>query len=207
MSGLDVKVLILDTQVYSNTGGQTSTATFTSQDAKMAAFGKTQPGKRERRKEIAQILMMHPHVFVSQTTPAHINHFYKAVMAANEFPGPAVVVCYTSCMPEHGVGDDRAAAQARLAVETRTFPLLLYDHRKGERLREGLSLQGNPALKEDWYSDPKSGQPFDFVAFARTEGRFARHFDDHGNPDEFLLLARQDRLENWRRLQELAGLR
>ena len=207
MSGLDIKVLILDTQVYSNTGGQTSTATFTSQDAKMAAFGKTQPGKRERRKEIAQILMMHPHVFVSQTTPAHINHFYKAVMAANEFPGPAVVVCYTSCMPEHGVGDDRAAAQARLAVETRTFPLLLYDPRKGERLREGLSLQGNPALKEDWYSDPKSGQPFDFVAFARTEGRFARHFDDHGNPDEFLLLARQDRLENWRRLQELAGLR
>jgi len=207
MSGMDIKVLILDTQVYSNTGGQTSTATFTGQDAKMAAFGKTQPGKRELRKEIAQILMMHPHVFVAQTTPAHINHFYKAVMAANEYPGPAVVVCYTSCMPEHGVGDDRAAAQARLAVETRTFPLLVYDLRKGERLREGLSLQGNPALKEDWYLDPKSGQPFDFVAFARTEGRFARHFDAAGRPAEFLLHAQQDRLENWHRLQELAGLR
>ena len=207
MSGMDIKVLVLDTQVYSNTGGQSSTATYTGQDAKMAAFGKAQPGKRELRKEIAQILIMHPNVFVAQTTAAHINHFYKAVLAANEYPGPAVVVCYTSCMPEHGVGDDRAAAQARLAVETRTFPLLVYDPRKGERLREGLSLQGNPALKEDWYVDPKTGKPLDFVTFAQTEGRFARHFDTEGNANEFLLRAQQDRLENWHRLQELAGLR
>ena len=87
MSGLDIKVLVLDTQVYSNTGGQTSTATFTGQDAKMAAFGKAQPGKREHRKELAQIGMMHPGVFVAQTTAAHANHFYKAVLAANEYPG------------------------------------------------------------------------------------------------------------------------
>jgi hypothetical protein len=45
------------------------------------------------------------------------------------------------------------------------------------------------------------------VSFARTEGRFARHFDGQGLPDEPLLLAQQDRLDNWRRLQELAGLR
>ncbi len=54
MSGLDIKVLVLDTQVYSNTGGQSSTATFTSQDAKMSAVGKAQSGKMERRKELAQ---------------------------------------------------------------------------------------------------------------------------------------------------------
>jgi pyruvate-ferredoxin/flavodoxin oxidoreductase len=207
MSGMDIKVLILDTQVYSNTGGQTSTATFTSQDAKMAAFGKAQPGKKEQRKEIAQILMMHPHVFVAQTTAAHVNHFYKSVMAANEFPGPAVVVCYTSCMPEHGVADDRAGAQARLAVDSRTFPLMIYDPRKGEKIRECLSLQGNPSMKEDWFTEPKSGQPVNFVTFAKTEGRFARHFDAGGNADENLQQAQAGRLENWRRLQELAGLR
>ncbi len=207
MSGLDIKVLILDTQVYSNTGGQTSTATFTSQDAKMASFGSAQPGKREHRKEIAQIIMMHPGVFVAQTTAAHINHFYKAVQAANDFPGPAVVVCYTTCQPEHGVADDRSSAQAKLAVETRTFPLLVYDPRKGEKIRECLSLQGNPAMKEDWYTDPKSSKPMDFVAFAQTEGRFARHFSSDGTPDEFMFRAQQDRLENWHRLQELAGLR
>jgi pyruvate/2-oxoacid:ferredoxin oxidoreductase beta subunit len=207
MSGLDIKVLVLDTQVYSNTGGQSSTATFTGQDSKMAQFGKAQPGKRERRKEIAQILMMHPGVFVAQTTAAHINHFYKSILAANEFPGPAVVVCYTACMPEHGIPDDRAGAQSKLAVESRTFPLLIFDPRKGERIRECLSLQGNPAMKEDWYKDPKTGQPLDFVSFARTEGRFARHFDAEGEPNEFLLRAQEDRLANWRRLQELAGLR
>lgn len=207
MSGMDIKVLILDTQVYSNTGGQTSTSTFTSQDAKMAAYGKAQPGKKEQRKEIAQILMMHPRVFVAQTTAAHINHFYKSVMAANEYAGPAVVVCYTSCMPEHGVADDRASAQARLAVDSRTFPMMIYDPRKGEKIRECLSLQGNPAMKEDWYTEPKTGKAVNFVAFAKTEGRFARHFDAEGNPNEVLQQAQAGRLENWRRLQELAGLR
>jgi pyruvate ferredoxin oxidoreductase beta subunit len=206
-SGMDIKVLVLDTQVYSNTGGQSSTATFTGQNAKMSAFGKAQPGKREHRKELAQIAMMHPSVFVSQTTPAHLNHFYRSVMEANAFPGPAVVICYAACMPEHGIADDRAVAQAKLAAESRAFPLLIYDPRKGERLRECLSLQGNPSVKEDWFKNSKSGEPLDFIAFARTEGRFARHFDSTGQPDEFLKLARQDRLENWHKLQELAGLR
>ncbi|MBI3665792.1 MAG: 4Fe-4S binding protein [Acidobacteria bacterium] len=207
MTGLDIKVLVLDTQVYSNTGGQTSTATFTGQNAKMSAIGKARPGKREHRKELAQIAMMHPGVYVAQTTAAHLNHFYRAIMAANEFPGPAIVICYASCMPEHGIPDNMAMAQAKLAVESRTFPVLIYDPRKGERLRDCLSLQGNPVVKEDWYENPKTGEPVDFVAFARTEGRFARHFNANGEPDEFVKLAQQDRLDNWHRLQELAGLR
>ncbi len=207
MSGLDIKVLVLDTQVYSNTGGQASTATFTGQDAKMGAGASAQPGKREMRKELAQIAMMHPHVFVAQTTAAHLNHFYKSVLAANEFPGPAVVICYASCMPEHGIADDHSAIQAKLAVESRTFPLMVYDPRKGERIREQLSLAGNPAAKEDWYLDPKTNQPVDFISFARTEGRFARHFDAEGRADEFLQRAQFDRLENWHKLQELAGVK
>ncbi len=207
MSGMDIKVLVLDTQVYSNTGGQTSTSTFTGQDAKMGAFGKTQSGKRELRKDLGQILMMHPGVFVAQTTAAHANHFYKAVLAANEYPGPAVIICYTTCQPEHGVPDDASITQSKLVVESRTFPISIFDPRKGERLKERLSLQGNPSVKEDWYMDPKSGQPVDFVTFARTEGRFARHFDAQGQPDESLKQAQQGRLENWRLLQELAGVR
>jgi pyruvate/2-oxoacid:ferredoxin oxidoreductase beta subunit len=151
--------------------------------------------------------MMHPNVFVAQTTPGHVNHFYKAIMEANAYPGPAVVICYASCMPEHGIPDDRAFAQAKLAVDSRTFPLLTYDPRNGDRLRERLSLQGNPSMKQDWFTNAKTGEPLDFVSFARTEGRFARHFDAEGRPDESLLLAQDDRLANWRRLQELAGLR
>ncbi len=207
VSGMDIKVLVLDTQVYSNTGGQSSTSTFTGQDAKMAAFGKAQPGKRERRKELGQILLMHPHVFVAQTTAAHTAHFYKAVLAANEYPGPAVIIAYTTCQPEHGVGDDQSMVQEKLAVDSRAFPLLVYDPRQGERLRECLSLAGNPAMKEDWYIDPRSNEPVDFIKFARSEGRFARHFDAEGKADAFIQSAQQERLENWHRLQELAGLR
>jgi pyruvate/2-oxoacid:ferredoxin oxidoreductase beta subunit/ferredoxin len=206
-SGMDVKVLVLDTQVYSNTGGQVSTASFLAQDAKMAAVGSAVPGKVERRKELGLLALMHPEVFVAQTTAAHINHFYRAILDANSFPGPAVVIAYTTCQPEHGVGDDRAAEQARLAVDSRAFPLFVHDPRKGERLDERLSLQGNPAPKEDWTRHPKTGEAIDFVAFARTEGRFARQFDAEGRPSPALLAAQADRLANWRRLQELAGLR
>ncbi len=206
-SGYNIKVFVLDTQVYSNTGGQASTSTYMGQNTKMSVHGKTYGGKQERRKEIAQIAMMHPRTFVAQTTCAHTNHFYRAVLAALEFDGPALVVCYTTCQPEHGVADNMAADQARLAVDSRAFPLLVYDPRKGERVKERLSLQGNPAVKDDWYVNPKTGEPVTFIDFARSEGRFSKHFDKDGNPSQTLLHAMQDRLENWHLLQELAGLR
>ncbi len=205
-SGMDIKVLVLDTQVYSNTGGQASSATFMAQEAKMAAFGPGSPGKVERRKELGLLAMMHPSVYVAQTTAAHINHFYRCVMEANAFPGPAVIVVYSPCMPEHGIGDDQAAHQAKLAVETRTFPLFVHDPRKGEALRERLDLKGNPALKDDWYVNPKTNEPIDFVTFARSEGRFRHHFHK-GEPSAALLAGRDDRLKNWRLLQQLAGLK
>ena len=78
--------------------------------------------------------------------------------------------------------------------------------RKGDTIRERLSLQGNPSMKTEWWKNPKSGETVDFIDFCRSEGRFAKHFDKEGNPSETLLRAREDRLENWRQLQELAGL-
>ena len=206
-SGKNINVFILDTQVYSNTGGQASTASFMGQEAKMAAFGKAIQGKQEARKEIARILMMHPDAFIAQTTPAHYNHFYRAVLDAASYEGPSVIVVYTTCQPEHSVGDAMSYHQAKLAVDTRTFPLLIYDPRKGDTIRERLSLKGNPAMKQDWYRDPKTGEEYNFITFARTEGRFAKHFDKEGNPSPTLLRANEDRLRNWHMLQELAGLR
>jgi pyruvate/2-oxoacid:ferredoxin oxidoreductase beta subunit/Pyruvate/2-oxoacid:ferredoxin oxidoreductase gamma subunit/Pyruvate/2-oxoacid:ferredoxin oxidoreductase delta subunit len=207
VSGMDVKVLVLDTQAYSNTGGQASGSTFVGQEAKMAAFGAASQGKVERRKELGILCAMHPRVFVAQTTPAHVNHFYKAVTEANAFPGPAVVIAYAPCMPEHGIADDMASHQSKLAVESRAFPLFVHDPRKGEKLSERLDLRGNPAVKQDWYSNPKSGEPVDFIAFAKTEGRFRRHFGADGELSEALLAGQADRLANWRLLQELAGVR
>ncbi len=206
-SGMDINVLVLDTQVYSNTGGQASTASFLGQDAKMSSVGRIVRGKAENRKELAQICLIHPEIYVAQTTPAHINHFYKAVMEANEYPGPAVINVYTTCQPEHGVADNLASHHAKLAVESRAFPLFIHDPRKGESIRERLTLVGNPGQKEDWWTPPNSEKPFTFVDFTRSEGRFARQFDQGGNPSDRLLNAEQERLRNWRRLQDLAGVR
>jgi pyruvate/2-oxoacid:ferredoxin oxidoreductase beta subunit/Pyruvate/2-oxoacid:ferredoxin oxidoreductase delta subunit len=204
-SGADIKVLVLDTQVYSNTGGQSSTATFGGQVTKLSAFGKAEHGRIEPRKELGRILMAHGTAYVAQTTPAHINHFYRAVIEANEFPGPAVIVAYSACLPEHGIADDLASHQAKLAVDSRAFPLFTYDPRRGERMSERLSLQGNPALRDDWAKGP-DGTPVDFLTFARTEGRFAPHFGADGAASPEIEATRLDRLANWRLLQELAGI-
>ncbi len=205
-SGSDIKVLVLDTQVYSNTGGQASTASFGGQVTKMSAYGTALHGRPERRKELARILMAHGEVYVAQTTPAHINHFYRSIIEANEYPGPAVIVAYTPCQPEHGIGDDASTRQAKLAADSRAFPLFTYDPRRGESMAERLSLQGNPALKEDWAKSP-DGTPVDFLAFARTEGRFRQHFskDPAGTPE--INATQDDRLAYWHSLQELAGIR
>jgi pyruvate ferredoxin oxidoreductase beta subunit len=205
-SGMDIKVLVLDTQVYSNTGGQASTASFTAQEAKMSPYGRVQPGKIEKRKELSNIAFMHPEVYVAQTSTAYVNHFQRAIREANEFPGPALVNVFTTCQPEHGVGDDMAIEQSRRAVQSRAFPLFLHDPRKGERMRERLSLRGNPAMTEDWPKDAKTGELYTFVEYARTEGRFRQQFSAAGEPSELLLVAQADRLRNWRLLQELAGL-
>jgi pyruvate/2-oxoacid:ferredoxin oxidoreductase beta subunit/Pyruvate/2-oxoacid:ferredoxin oxidoreductase delta subunit len=205
-SGMDVKVLVLDTGAYSNTGGQASTSSFKGQVAKLAAYGKAGHGKSEKRKELGRILMAHGDAYVAQVAASNINHLYKAIMEANAYPGPAAVIAYTPCMPEHVIPDDAANRQAKLAVDSRAFPLFTFDPRRGSRLSERLSLQGNPATKEDWTKSP-DGTTFDFISFARTEGRFEKHFDKEGNPSVELRRSQEDRLQNWQTLQEMAGLR
>ena len=204
-SGMDINVIVLDTQVYSNTGGQASTSSYPGQMAKMAPHGSVQKGKTEARKDLARIAMMHPDVYVAQTTAAHANHFYRVVSEAMNHKGPSVVIAYSTCQPEHGVGDQDSAKQAKLAVESRTFPLLSFDPGRGDTFREKLDLKGNPSPKADWHKD-KSGEPIDFVSFARTEGRFRRHFAG-GEASAEIQAAQEQVLANWHALQELAGLR
>ena len=205
-SGADIKVLVLDTQVYSNTGGQASTASFGGQVTKLSAFGKELRGRSESRKELGRILAAHGNAYVAQTTPAHINHFYRSIIEANAYPGSAVVIAYTPCPPEHGIADDAAMRQAAHAVSSRAFPLFTYDPRRGPAESDRWSLKGNPALREDWATDP-DGNADDFLAFARTEGRFTGHFASDSTPTDEILGTQADRLANWRTLQELAGHR
>lgn len=204
-SGEDVNILVLDSQVFECESRRIHGAAFHSEGK--AIGGARQELALRAAPDLAQIAMAFPNVLVAQTTASHLNHFHRAIRAANEYEGPAVVICYATCMAEDGVSEEKAMAQAKMAVESRTFPLLMLDPRKGEYLRDRLSLGGNPSPQQDWYMPGGEGEALDFVRFAATEERFAPYFQADGKPGEALGQANQNRLANWRRLQELAGLR
>ncbi len=208
-SGMNIKVLVLDTQVYSNTGGQTSTATFTGQNSKMQPHGTAIPGKQELRKELGAIAAMHPNTYVAQTVTSLPNHFYRAVREANEFPGPAVVSVYTTCQPEHGVADNASYERSNMALKTRTWPIFIYDPRKGPRFKDSWDLRGNPSPNKDWHrvrDENGEFQELKFRDFAIGEGRFSKQFGKDGSPSETILIAEDDRLAFWNRLQDMAGI-
>ncbi|NNM00996.1 MAG: pyruvate ferredoxin oxidoreductase, partial [Gammaproteobacteria bacterium] len=186
MSGKPIKVLVVDTQVYSNTGGQACTSGFFGQISDMAQFGAATRGKEEVRKEIGLITMAHRTTYFMQSTIAYANHMIEGFAQGLSSRRPALFNLYTSCQPEHGIGDDMGHHQARLAVESRAYPLFRYDPDRGDTIAECLDLDGNPAPDRDWpvakISYTERGRekemqiPTTFVDFAVTETRFRKHF-------------------------------
>jgi pyruvate-ferredoxin/flavodoxin oxidoreductase len=185
-SGKPVKVLVLDTQVYSNTGGQACTSGFIGQVSDMAQYGKAIKGKEEPRKEIGLIGMAHRTTFVMQSTIAHPSHMIEGFIKGLKARRPALFNLYSSCQPEHGIGDDLASQQGKLAVESRAYPLFTYDPDAGKTPEECFDLEGNPAFDQDWptyeitYRDGGREKtmtlPMTFADFAITEIRFRKHF-------------------------------
>jgi pyruvate-ferredoxin/flavodoxin oxidoreductase len=187
MSGLPIKILVVDTQVYSNTGGQACTSGFISQVSDMAPFGSAKQGKQEARKEISLIGMAHRTAYVLQGTIANATHLIEGYIDGLNSRRPALFNIYAVCPPEHGVADDRAVEQSKLAVEGRAYPLFKFDPDRGTTFSECVSLDGNPALDEDWptyalkYLDEDGKEaaltvPMTFADFAATEGRFGKQF-------------------------------
>ena len=188
VSETPIKIVVLNTGAYSNTGGQTSTASFTAQDSDLTRFGVAHSGKQEDRKELGLIAAFHPKVLVIQTNAALQSHFMKNVMdflTYNE--SPAVFDTYTTCQPEHGIADDAGSRRATLAVESRMNPVFVHDPRRGDTLAERFSLEGNPEIGKDWITttldyidDAGNAQlleiPFTAADFALHEGRFKKHF-------------------------------
>ncbi|HVP00327.1 MAG TPA: 2-oxoacid:acceptor oxidoreductase family protein [Bryobacteraceae bacterium] len=209
MSGKPIKVLILDTQVYSNTGGQACTSGFTGQVSDMAQFGKAAQGKEEIRKEIALVAMAHRTTYVMQSSISNTTHLIEGFIDGLNTRRPALFNVYSPCMPEHGIADDLAEHQSKLAVESRAYPLIRYNPDKGILPEECFDLEGNPAMDQDWptyklkYIDEK-GNPAEmdasltFADFAVTEGRFRKQFrtipPDAWN-DNLILLAEFLRLD------------
>ena len=152
----------------------------------MAQFGAAQSGKQEIRKEIGLIGLAHRTSYVMQSTIAHPGHMIEGFIQGLQARRPALFNLYTSCQPEHGIGDDKGHEQARLAVESRAYPLFRYDPERGRTLAECIDLSGNPAQADTWPSyrlDYREGGraqsmqlPLTFADFAMTEARFRKHF-------------------------------
>jgi pyruvate-ferredoxin/flavodoxin oxidoreductase len=212
-SGKPIRVLMLDTQVYSNTGGQASTGTFTGQSADMSPHGKAVQGRSEERKELAYIAIAHRGAFVHQSSQASASHLIEGVIKGLNSRRPAVFSIYTPCPVEHGLPDEWAPTGARLALESRAFPFVTYDPDGGDTLADCISLDGNPSLDEAWpayelkYVDADGSQksmelPMTVADWAATETRFSKQFkpvpEDQWNEDmvpfhEFLGLSKEDR--------------
>jgi len=213
MSGMPIKVLVVDTQVYSNTGGQACTSGFISQISDMAPFGAAQRGKQETRKEISLIGMAHRTSYVMSGTIAHTNHLIESYIDGLNSRRPALFNIYAVCPPEHGIGDDKSVDQSKLAVEGRAYPLFRFNPDAGTTFSECVSLEGNPALEQDWptytlkYVDEQGAEqkmelPMTFADFAATEGRFGKQFkkappetwnDDMVAIADFLQLGKDER--------------
>ncbi|MBJ6610678.1 MAG: 2-oxoacid:acceptor oxidoreductase family protein [Candidatus Thiothrix moscowensis] len=187
MSGMPIKVLVLDTQVYSNTGGQACTSGFIGQVSDMAPYGKAWKGKTEIRKEMSLIGMAHRTSFVLQSSISNMTHMIEGFIDGLNSRRPALFNIYAVCQPEHGVADDAAEQQSKLAVESRAYPLFRFDPDAGETLKDCSSIEGNPSIDTDWptytleYTDEKGKTasmkvPMTFADFALTEGRFRKSF-------------------------------
>jgi pyruvate-ferredoxin/flavodoxin oxidoreductase len=213
-SGKPIRVVMLDTQVYSNTGGQASTGTYTGQSADMSPFGKAIAGKSEERKELAYIAIAHRGAFVHQSSQASASHLIEGVIKGLNSRRPAVFSLYTPCPVEHGLPDEWAPTGARLALESRAFPFVTYDPDAGDTLADCISLDGNPSVDEPWplyelkYVDASGAEksmelPLTIADWAATETRFSKQFkavpEDQWNEDmvpfhEFLTLDAEDRV-------------
>lgn len=122
--GEDLNMLVLDTEVYSNTGGQSSKATPTGAVAKFAAAG-----KRIRKKDLGRMAMTYGYVYVAQIAMgANMNHTIRTILEAESYPGPSLIIAYSPCI-NHGIrsGMGSSILQEKRAVEAGYWHLYRYN--------------------------------------------------------------------------------
>jgi len=186
-SARDVNILVMDTEVYSNTGGQASKATPMAAAAKFAIAGKPLP-----KKDLAMMAMSYGYVYVAQVAfGAKDSQTVKAFIEAESYPGPSLIIAYSHCIA-HGYGLEEALDHQQLAVDTGFWPLFRYDPRRRQQGKAPLVLDSKPPKKP-------------FSDYAMREARFRMLFKT--NPDhaeELLDAAQKDIEERWEKLKALA---
>ncbi|MGA3334464.1 MAG: 2-oxoacid:acceptor oxidoreductase family protein [Terracidiphilus sp.] len=176
----NVKVLMLDTQVYSNTGGQNSDSTPMPGGNDMNVFGSATQGKNTEKKTVAETFLAgHGSPFVAQVSMANAPKLYRAILDGLEYRGTMFLQAFTTCQPEHGVADDMALFQAQRVRDSRGAPEFVFDPRKGESYQEALDIKGNPSIDLDWYETKSkvTNEPYRYTVahWCVTEARFRNH--------------------------------
>ncbi len=152
--GANVNVLVLDTEVYSNTGGQQSKATPTAATAKFASAGKA-----GAKKDLGLMMMAYGHVYVAQVAMgARDSQTLKALIEAESYPGPSLVIAYSHCIA-HGYDLACGLEHQKLAAESGYWPLYRYDPRRAAAGEHPLVIDS---------AHPKA----DITRLLGAEGRF-----------------------------------
>ncbi|MAW64054.1 MAG: oxidoreductase [Acidobacteria bacterium] len=176
----NVKAVMLDTQVYSNTGGQNSDSTPMLGGSDMNSFGAATQGKAVEKKTVAETFLAgHGSPFVSQISIANAPKFFRAILDSLEYRGTGFLQCFTTCQPEHGVADDMALDQAQRVRDSRGAPEFVFNPTLGETYEEALDIKGNPHPDKDWYTTKfkSTGEKYRYTVahWCATEARFRNH--------------------------------
>ncbi|MBI3878341.1 MAG: oxidoreductase, partial [Verrucomicrobia bacterium] len=146
----------------------------------MNQFGVSSQGKLIEKKNVAEAFTSgHGSPFVAQVSIANAAKLYKAMLDGLEYRGTAFFQCYTTCQPEHAVGDNMSADQAKMVRDGRGMPEFIFNPRRGETAQEAFDVKGNPTPERDWWRTKfkATGEEYNFTVahWAITEGRFRKH--------------------------------
>jgi pyruvate-ferredoxin/flavodoxin oxidoreductase len=186
-SGRNVNILVLDTEVYSNTGGQSSKATPIGAVAKFASGGKQTP-----KKNLGMMVMNYGHVYVAQVAMgASDTHVLKAFQEAESYDGPSLIIAYSHCIA-HGIDMTKGLHQQKLASESGYWPLYRFDPR--------LRAEGKNPFQLDSKA-PKAP----VKEYMYNENRFRMLKQAHPDVAERLAVAAQDNVnERWEMYERMS---
>ena len=188
----DVNILVLDTEVYSNTGGQSSKSAPTGSIAKFTAAG-----KNTKKKDLAAIAMSYGHVYVAQVSSgASQAQVVKAMKEAESYDGPSIVIAYSPCI-EHGIkgGLTNSAAQGKLAVECGYWPTFRFDPRREVEGKNPFQVDSRPPVWDKYH---------DYLLNEARYSQLAQINPDHAA--ELLDKNMQDAKKRWKMYQRYLAM-
>jgi pyruvate-ferredoxin/flavodoxin oxidoreductase len=188
-SGRNVNILVLDTEVYSNTGGQASKSTPRAAVAKFAMAGKSMP-----KKDLGLIAMSYGYVYVARIAMgANDQQTLRALLEAESYDGPSLVIAYSHCIA-HGYDMAKGLEQQKLAVQSGHWPMYRYDPR--------LATQGhNPLVIES--KEPTI--PISQYAYNETRYKMLTQLDE-ARAEQLMLEAQRDAKSRWTLYQQMAAM-